>query len=481
MGKERILLINPGYRSRYITYFPLGLGYMAGACDKEGIEVELRDVNVSNLDGQYILDTIRKKDFHVVGIGGFSTQLRSTIELSNLIKNNYKDVTVIVGGIQVFGCEQFILNNSKTDIICVGESEITLPRLVHAIYKDKDLSGIPSIIYRRQGEIVRNEGFFLVANLDEISFPKYDVFQMESYIKGNYHSMPGRRTIDFICSRGCPYKCNYCINSSKPVKLRSRSPENILGEIEFLKKKYSINDFSFADEIFEIDKKKALEICETVKGEDITWLTSCRPDRIDDEMLSAMKGAGCRMLLIGFESGSQRILNSMNKKVNVKTYSNTIKLLRKHDMQFYANFMIGMPEESEETVKETERFCMDNGLIFGPAYVTPFPGTKLYEESRHKILDEKKYLYSLGEMDFVKEPIINLTEMSMEKLVSLRNRTVINTVAHIVHNKLAFVPMFLIEAACSCYLFIFNMKNLFLSRILRFITKIVYKVFTQGR
>lgn len=481
MGKERILLINPGYRSRHIVHFPLGLGYVAGACDKEGIEVEIMDVNVSNLSGQDILDTIQKKGFHVVGIGGFATQLKSTIELSNLIKDNCKDVTVIAGGVQVFGCELFILDNSRADIVCVGESEITLPRLVHAIYTDNDLSGIPSIVYRRQEQVVWNEGYFLAENLDELSFPKYDAFQMERYITGNYHSAMGRRTIDFISSRGCPYKCNYCINSNRPVKLRYRSPESIISEIRFLKRNYSINDFFFADEIFEIDKKKALEICEAIKGEEITWLTSCRADRIDDKMLSTMKNAGCRMLLIGFESGSQKILNSMNKRVNVGTYYNLIRLLRKHDVQFYANFMIGMPEESEDTVKETEKFCTDNDLIFGPAYVTPFPGSKLYEDVRHKIKDEKNYLYSLGEMDFSKEPVINLTEMSMGELVSIRNRTVINTTAHIIHNKWKFIPLPLIKVASSWYLSLFNSKNLYVSKILRFITKIIYVVLSRKR
>lgn len=480
MSKEKILLINPGYKSRRVVYFPLGLGYLAGACHKEDIEVEIMDVNLSNLNGQDILDAIRKKDFHVVGMGGFATQLKSTIELSNLIKNNCKDVTVIVGGIQVFGCEDFILANSRADIICVGESEITLPRLVHAIYKDNDFSGIPSIAYRRQdNEVVRNEGFFLVENLDEISFPKYDLFQMERYITGNFHSTIGRRTADFICSRGCPYKCIYCINSSRPVKLRYRSPENIISEIRFLKKNYSVNDFTFADEIFEVDKKRALEICEAIKGEDITWLTSCRADRIDDKIVSTMKKAGCRMIIVGFESGSQKILNAMNKRVNVKTYYDAINILRKQGMHFFANFMIGMPEESEDTVRESEKFCIDNDLIFGSGYVTPFPGSKLYEDIRHKIIDEKNYLYSLGEKDFSKEPVINLTEMSNKKLTSLRNRTVVNTATHIIHDKYKFIPLPLIKIASSCYLFVFNAKNLYVTKIVRSINKIIYAALSR--
>lgn len=478
--KEKILLINPAYKSRDIVYFPLGLGYIAGACDKEGIDVRCIDMNVQNLKCQQVLDIILKEGFHIVGIGGFVMQLISTIELTNLIKENCKDVTVIVGGIQVFGCDQFIMDNSKADIICMGESEITLPKLVQALYMDKDFSNISSIIYKRRGEIIRKDGFPLVMALDEISFPKYDAFQMESYVNSNYHSVHGKRTIDFICSRGCPYKCDYCINSGRPVKMRYRSPENILSELRFLKEKYCINDFSFGDELFTINKKKSLEICEALKNENITWLTSCRADGIDDELVFAMKEAGCRMLLIGFESGSEKILKQMNKRTDTTTYSKAIKLLREHNMQFYANFMIGMPEESDETVRETERFCIDNRLIFGAAYVTPFPGTKLYDDVRQKIVDEKKYLYRLENMNFVKEPVINLTKMSTKKIIYLRNRAVVNTMAHLISRRLKFMPMFLIKMACWCYLFIFDIKNPVISKGVRSINKAIYSIFSKG-
>lgn len=475
--KEKILLINPAYSSNDIVYFPLGLGYVAGACDNEDIEVKFIDVNISKAD--QIIDIIQKNDIHVAGIGGFLTQLRSTLELANLIKDNCKDVIVIVGGVQVFGCEQFIMENSKADIVCVGESEMILPEIIHALYSDKNFSGISSILYRREGEILKKDGFSIVVDIDKICFPKYDIFPMEIYIKNNYHSAPGRRTVDFICSRGCPYHCNYCINSKKPVKMRYRSPRNILNEIGLLKEKYGVNDFSFGDEIFTVNNNKALEICETIKGEDITWVTSIRADGIDDTILSAMKESGCRMLLIGFESGSEKILKSMNKKTNIDTYSNAIKLLRKHNIMFYSNFMIGMPEENDDTVRETEEFCKANELIFGASYVTPFPGTRLYDEVKEKIDDENKYILNIGELNLSKEPIINLTEMPVEKLIYLRNRTVVNTMSYLIKKKLKYTPMFMIKTAAWSYLFVFNIKNPLISKIVRHVTKAIYRAFSE--
>ncbi|NQV04309.1 MAG: cobalamin B12-binding domain-containing protein, partial [Candidatus Omnitrophica bacterium] len=244
MDNKKVLLINPAYENREIVYFPLGLGYIAGSCDKHGIEVKCIDVNATRVSNHQILEMIENEGFHIVGIGGFLTQVQAVIELTNLIKSRAKDVIVIIGGIQVFGCERFIMETSKADIICVGESEMLFPELIKALYDGKDISKIPAIIYRNKDKVINNEGFPLVPDLDEINFPKYDAFNMETYITQNYHGFPGKRTIDFICSRGCPYSCTYCINSLKPVKMRYRSPDNIVREIRLLKGKYKIDDFS---------------------------------------------------------------------------------------------------------------------------------------------------------------------------------------------------------------------------------------------
>lgn len=471
--KQKILLVNPIYKTKDILYFPLGLGYVAGACDQEGIEVKCIDMNISPVGEKQIIEMILRDGFHVVGIGGFLTALKSTLALVNLIKDNCKDTVVVVGGIQAYGCEQFIIDNSKVDIVCVGESELVLPQLVRSLYQDKDFSHIPSIVYRRNGEVVRKESYSLVVNLDEIPFPKYDAFNMETYIKRNYHSNFGKRTMDFICSRGCPYKCNYCINSKKPVKVRYRSPDNIISEIRLLKNRYAVNDFSFGDEIFTIDRKRSLEICDALKSENVTWLTSVRADGIDDELLSAMKSAGCRKLLIGFESGSEKILKSMNKRTTLGAYSRAITLLHKNDFQFYSNFMIGMPDEDEATIKDTEKFCIDNDLIFSTSYVTPFPGTKLYDDMKCKIGDESDYFERIADMNFSKKPVVNLTSMSLRKLQYLRNRTTVNTTAHILRKTYSYVPLSVIKAFCWLYIMMFNIKNPVVAMILRPINKML--------
>ncbi len=474
--KEKILLINPPYANKEIVYFPTGLGYVAGACAREGIDTRFIDMNLGDNQLTRVLDLIKKERFDVIGIGGFAMQLKSTVELANAIKEHCKDATIVIGGVQVFGCDEFLIKNSKADIICSGESEILLPQIVHSLYGTADLSKFESIIYRRNGEIVYNGGFAIIEDIDSLSVPKYDLFDMESYVKGNYHNVPGRRTIDFICSRGCPYKCNYCINSNKPFKMRYRHPDNILAEIRLLKDTYNINDFYFGDEIFTANKKKALEICEILKAENVTWITSGRADGMDDELISAMKKSGCRMLLVGFESASEKILQEMKKRTTKEVYLRAIGLMRKYNLMFYPNFMIGMPSETEETIRETEQFCKDNNLVFGATYVTPFPGTKLYDEIKYKIKDEKAYLYSLANLNFTKEPLINLTGMPVRELMCLRDRAVINTTAHLVQQRFRYVPIFFVRMACRMYLAIFDIKNPVISRILRPITKAIQRL-----
>ncbi|NQV04846.1 MAG: radical SAM protein, partial [Candidatus Omnitrophica bacterium] len=231
---------------------------------------------------------------------------------------------------------------------------------------------------------------------------------------------------------------------------------------------------------FTVNRLKALEICEAVKGENISWVTSVRADGVDNDILAAMKKSGMRRLIIGFESGSEKILRSVNKKVSVSRYNDTVKLLKRHDVLFHSNFIIGMPEEDEQTIKETEVFCINNNLIFGPSYATPFPGTKLYEEMRDRVGDEKKYIYSLAKMNFSKRAIINLTKMSMRKLVYLRNRTVVNSTVNLIWLKVRFVPVFIIKPACWCYILIFNTKNALIAKMIHSITQRIYKFLAKS-
>jgi radical SAM superfamily enzyme YgiQ (UPF0313 family) len=192
-----------------------------------------------------------------------------------------------------------------------------------------------------------------------------------------------------------------------------------------------------------------------------------------------MKGSGCRMLLIGFESGSDTILKSMNKRANVDTYASAIRLLRRHAMPFYANFMVGMPQETQETLAQTEDFCKKNSLIFGASYVTPFPGTVLYEQVREKITDEDSYILSLAKMNFTKQPVINLTSMPTKRLMALRDRVVINTMVRLVHKRVPWVPVFLITCASRVYLRLFNIKAPAIAQMFSVITKTLYGIFQK--
>jgi radical SAM superfamily enzyme YgiQ (UPF0313 family) len=284
-----------------------------------------------------------------------------------------------------------------------------------------------------------------------------------------------------ICSRGCPFRCSYCINSGRSIGIRYRSPESIVNEIRFLKNAYNIDDFSFGDEIFTVNRRKAIEICEAIAAENVTWVTSCRADGIDETLLRMMKNAGCRMVLIGFESGSKKILRSMNKHSSPEDYHEAVKILRKSGVKFYGNFMIGMPEETRETVEETEKFCVENKLIFGGSYVTPFPGSQLYDDVKYMIADEKKYLFSLAKMNFSKRPVVNLTRMSTNELVKLRSRLVIKSITEIVLDEFRFLPRLVVEGLCWMYLKFFDVKNPAVAKCLRPISKTIYaRLFEKG-
>jgi len=463
------MLLHPEYQQKEIGYFPLGLGYIASACRAAEIDVICHDLNVSPLALGALVEAVKNSRCAVVGISGFLMQLQEAMRLATGIKQHLSDVVVMLGGVMTFGCEEYILRNSLTDVVFLGEAEEVLPNIVKSVANGDGYEQYKEIAYIKNGEFITGHHYATINDLDALKLPAYELFPMEQYIKNNYHSTPGKRTIDMICSRGCPYHCEYCINSKRENKVRYRSTDVIVSEIQFLKHKYNVTDFHFCDENFTTNKKRGLEICATLTPLGISWVTSCRADSLDDELIVAMKGAGCRCLLIGFESASDTILRAMNKKATTAVYSDAIALLRKNAMPFQANFMIGMPDETPETIAETVRFCIVNSLIYGPSYVTPFPGTKLYDTILFSIHDQASYMKGLASLNFSKRPYINLTKMPTSALMKHRDNAVISVVASMLKRKFPYIPQFIILAACVTYLRLAEIENHSVAKITKYI------------
>jgi len=280
--------------------------------------------------------------------------------------------------------ERTLKECKSIDIIVRGEGELTTVDLA----KKNDLSTVKGITYRNNGRIISNPDKGLIADIDKIPFPARHLLPMNLYRSStffNIHGSKGHTTL--ITARGCPNKCVFCSSSHFWGKLRMRSPENIVAEIEEIITKYGIRQIDFVDDTFTLSKKRVNKICNMIleRDLDIKWVCSSRVNTITEETVKTMKKAGCYGIVFGIESGNQDILNRINKNVTLDQSRNAVQLSKKEGLITVGDFMIGLPDDTLETVTQTINFAIklnpDRALF---SMTTPFPGTTLYNEYLEK-------------------------------------------------------------------------------------------------
>ena len=224
-----------------------------------------------------------------------------------------------------------------------------------------------------------------------------------------------------ITTRGCPYSCTFCYRNFGR-KVRSRSANNVIAEIKTLREKYNLRFIALLDELFTVHKKRVYDFCDKIDEEklNIRWQCAGRVNLVDESLLKRMAASGCEFILYGIESGSQKMLDSMNKQVTVDQAKKAIQITRKAGITPMTSYMVGTIGETKETIQETVDFCRDTHTNAGEFFfTTPFPTTILWEQVKAmgKIENEEKYIEKLGECsDF----LINLTELPDEELISLK-------------------------------------------------------------
>lgn len=437
----KILLINPPIREwAKPNVFPSGLGYIASVLSQNGHSVEVMDINAYRWDKIEVEKRIKKTDYDVVGIGGIVTTYRYVKWLVAILKKHHPEKKVIVGGSVGTSISDIMLDKNPVDIVCLGEGEVTVRELIGAL-ESGDLSRVKGIIYRDAlGKIHKTENRQPIKDLDSIPFPAWDYFPMDIYLK-NPVGAPNRNkwidgssqagdslSLNIFATRGCPYKCIYCYHDFMGQGYRQRSAENVIKEIEALYEKYKVPYFHFIDDEFVMNKKFVLEFCYLLKsfskkiGRKITWGCAGRVNLMTEDLVVAMADAGCVLIGYGIESGSQRILDFINKQVSVEQAKKAIRLTKKHLGWADCSFMIGYPGETRETIQDTIDFCKELDLapevIF---FLTPYPGTELYRIAlrQGKIKDEEEYILGLGEQG--EKVRVNFTDFSDQELFEIQS------------------------------------------------------------
>lgn len=312
----------------------------------------------------------------VVGITTMTIQYASALKVAELVKGWNKDCVVIMGGAHASVMPRGMIEWPHTDLVVRGEGEEAFLEILSRINSGKgDYSNIPGVLtkndHREMGESPQE-----IEDLDALPFPdRSSLMNVERFSAEDMGLM--------ITSRGCPYRCSYCSNFSR--KTRFRSVQNVIEEIIEVQRQYDTVQFMFKDDAFTLDRKRVEGFCRNIVRSRIkmVWECATRLDLIDNDMIRLMKKAGCNRIGVGIESGDDEMLKVYDKRLDKDQMRRGAKILNDSRIFWTGYFMMGLPMEREEQIRQTLHFMKE----IKPSYAAlgvykPYPGTKLFEMAK---------------------------------------------------------------------------------------------------
>lgn len=372
---------------------PIGLGYLATAARKAGFnEVSILDCVKEGLDFEGFAKKVKQISPQVIGFQVFSHDL-SSLDKSLQIVNNYNPKIITIAGGPHPSCspEKILDCFPDLDFAFKGEGEVGFPLLIKQISKGKaksrGLEGIPGLIWRKTPTKIEVNPQSFPENLDELGFPAWDILKPQEYPDAPqgifFKNLP---IAPIMATRGCPFGCTFCAGKTVTGrKIRARSVNNVISEIELLYREYGIREIHILDDNFTMNKKYVREFCKKLLLRDfrISWCcpNGVRLDTLDFETLRLMKKSGCYYISVGIESGSDKILSLMKKGLSIKVIKKQVQLIKKSGLDVNGFFILGYPGETEKDIEKTIFFAKSLGLKRVAFYnFLPLPGTVVYNE-----------------------------------------------------------------------------------------------------
>lgn len=398
----KVLFVNPPqtaskYKFMGVIAPPLGIAYMAGVLQENHIDVEILDASAEDMDFKDVEKELLKRKPDLVALTALTPTIGRALETAQVVKETLPDSIVVMGGYHPTFNFIETLEDENVDIVIRGEGEYIMLNLVQALENQSSLHDVKGIVFedKNSKEIVVNPEAPLIQNLDELPFPALNLLPMKKY---RLLDMDTHMTT-MITTRGCPMQCSFCSSAAMHgKKIRERSVENIVDEIEYLKTNYDIDTIAFMDDTFTLKKRKVMAICDEIlkRNIEIMWGCTSRVDTLDEKLLKKMKEAGCITIFIGVESADQQQLDNMCKNTTIAKIENAFKIAHKLKIRTIASVALGMPGDTKEIMNKTVKFVhklKPNYAIYSLA--TPYPGTKFYKEAFEKnlikIKDWSKY------------------------------------------------------------------------------------------
>jgi len=365
---------------------PLNLMYLGGALEEASYDVGIIDDDLEQLGYSKISKIISKLSPKVVGLTATTSTIKNSLEYVKLIKKILPDSLTVIGGPHTtFMPVDTIKSSKELDCVVIGEGEKTIVEIAdNFIDRNKGLADVKGIAFRDNGNVIVNPQQELIKDLDSVPFPARHLVPFESY------STTKEKSSDMVTSRGCVFSCGYCSSSLiMGRKFRTRSPENVVDEVEYLIEKYKLEKIAFMDDTFMLNKRRANAIADEInnRGLDIGFVASSRVDMVDKNLLEKLRSAGLNTLYYGVESGSQRILNLMKKGITLKQAETAVRSAKDVGIEVLTSFILGFPGETSEEIDKTIDFSIKLNADYSQySILTPFPGTPVYYDLKEKKL-----------------------------------------------------------------------------------------------
>lgn len=435
----KVCFINPPFKAEYgkfsresrspsighsgVLYYPLWLIYAACVAEKNGFEVVFIDAPAKQMNTEQTLERVKNEasDAKLFVFDTSTPSIYSDVAFVATIKKSYPEAfTMLVGTHPSATADETMAISDRIDGLARHEYDYIVRDTALAIRDGKNLSDVMGLTWRNEGKIIHNPDAEHITELDEIPYAA-DFIKRHLTVKDYVFPASAFPSIQIFTGRGCPAQCNFCVypQTLHGHKYRLRSPENVIGEIEYIVKNFpEVKEIVFEDDTFTINKQRVTEICNLLieKKIKIRWLCNARVN-LDIETMRLMKKAGCHLIIPGIESVDQQILNNIKKGTTVEQIEAYIKNARKAGLMIHACYMVGNQGETHETMKATlkaaMRFKTDTAQFFP---LIPYPGTGAYNWAKSNGYINGKYDEYIHE-DGTLNCIINTPELSAQELV----------------------------------------------------------------
>lgn len=455
----KILFVNPSLRPHAShRYLPVGLGYVVTAAKAAGFAFDILDIDANGYTDDQVEAFLAKGRYDVVALGSIVTHYRWVRWLVQTAKRVNPGTVTIVGNSVGSSIPEILFANSPVDVVILGEGDITMVEVLEALRDGRSLGaavephvavphengpypatlkgvGVPGIVFRdAQGRVVQNDRRMAAKVVDDLPWPDWDLFDVETYIRRGRETARGdvwryrpEEAVVFPVNtaRGCVFKCTFCHYVFWHDPYRHRSAESIIGEIRHLQTKYGANYINFWDELSFHKIGPAEKFLDALEAADLNihYTAAVRSDLFgrdevseEDRRRVAEKFArtGCMSLGFSLESGNDEILTAMNKRVRADFFRAQVRILREAGVTCSTSVVVGYPQETPETLADTFRMCEETKVYPSVGYLLPLPATGMWKHALDNgfIPDPHQFLMDITErQDF----ILNMTTMSDQR------------------------------------------------------------------